>query len=169
MAKVFVGLGSNLGDRPARIYGGIRGCVDHGMLLSALSPLYESAAAGGPPGQPNYLNAVAMFESGLDPMVVLRILQAVEEREKRVRAERNGPRTLDLDLLLYGEETRDLPDLVVPHPRLHERLFVLRPLVDIAPNAMIPTIGATARELLGRRVAALTDRADEARPFEPQV
>ena len=96
MARVFLGLGSNLGDRSARIFGGLRGCVDHGMRLAALSPLYESAAVGGPSGQPNYLNAVAILETGLEPMVVLRILQAIEDREgaRPLRSETpRGPST----------------------------------------------------------------------------
>jgi 2-amino-4-hydroxy-6-hydroxymethyldihydropteridine diphosphokinase len=168
MARVFLGLGSNLGDRSARIFGGLRGCVDHGMRLAALSPLYESAAVGGPSGQPNYLNAVAILETGLEPMVVLRILQAIEDREGRVRSERNAPRTLDLDLLLYGEEVREIPGLVVPHPRLHERLFVLRPLADVAPDAVIPTFRATAAELLARRAAAIRDPSEDARPYDSQ-
>jgi 2-amino-4-hydroxy-6-hydroxymethyldihydropteridine diphosphokinase len=167
LARVFVGLGSNLGDRAARILGGVRGCVEHGFRLTHLSPVYETTPVGGPAGQSNYLNAAAIFEIGLDAMVVLRILQQVEAREGRVRRAPNEPRTLDLDLLLFGEETRSHPDLVIPHPRLHERLFVLRPLADIAPDAVVPNFRATVRELLARR---LTDRgapAEEVRPYAP--
>lgn len=147
MARIYVALGSNLGDRAARIYAGVQGCVEHGLRCIALSRLYETEPVGGPP-QPAYLNAAAGFESGLEPGVVLAILQAVEEREGRVRSERFAARTLDLDLLMHGSEVRGEERLVLPHPRLHERLFVLEPLASIAPDVIVPGFGRTVAQLL---------------------
>lgn len=154
MARIVVGFGSNLGDRAARILGGLAGCARHGLRLTDFSRVYESAPEGGPAGQGNYLNAVGVFESGLDAAVLLRILQIVEADEGRVRGERNAPRTLDLDLLLAGEERRDDPNLTLPHPRLMERLFVLFPLADVLADARIPGANCTVAQALEARVAA---------------
>jgi 2-amino-4-hydroxy-6-hydroxymethyldihydropteridine diphosphokinase len=154
MARIFIGIGSNLGDRAAHLFAGVAGCARHGMRLKALSSIYETAPVGGPAGQPPFLNAVAEFESGLDAAIVLRILQGIEMEQHRSREVRFGPRTLDLDLLLCGDQRRETPDLVLPHPRLHERLFVLRPLAEIDPRIVIPGVGRTAGDLAAERAKA---------------
>lgn len=153
MARVFVGMGGNVGDRAAYLYGGVAGCARHGLRLVALSPVYETSPVGGPAGQPDYLNSVALFETGLDPLVVLRILQRVEQDHFRVRDIMNGPRTLDLDLLIHGDRAGRFAELVLPHPRLHERLFVLRPLADLAPDLVVPNLQKTVRLLYEERAA----------------
>lgn len=109
---------------------------------AAQSPLYRTAPVGGPPGQSDYLNAVAAVDTMLAPEHLLTALQAIETAQGRVRTVRWGPRTLDLDVLLYDQLTCDDPKLTLPHPRLHERAFVLYPLHDIAPMLMIPGRGS---------------------------
>lgn len=139
--EAFIGLGSNL-ERPVEQ---VRAALlelarlPRSRLLRR-SPLYRSAPQGGP-AQPDFVNAVALLETGLDPLPLLDALQAIEQRHGRVRAERWGPRTLDLDLLLYGDRTIDDERLRVPHARLHERAFVLVPLHDIAPDLVLPGLG----------------------------
>lgn len=152
MPRIFVAFGSNLGDRAAHICAGVAGCVNHGLRLTALSPLYETSPVGGPAGQADYLNAVGVFESGLSPMVVLRILQRVEDGLLRKREIKNGPRTIDLDLLAWGDTVMATDFLTLPHPRIAERLFVLRPFCDVAPDFKIPGTGMTVRELYENRV-----------------
>ncbi len=120
-----------------------------GVELVAVSPVYETAPVGGPP-QDHYLNAVVALDTELAPRDLLNIAQRLEAGEQRVRAERWGPRTLDVDVLLVGDEEVDEPDLVVPHPRLAERAFVLVPLSDLAPEwarllPLDPTADVTSR------------------------
>lgn len=167
MARASVGLGSNLGDRAAHLFSGLEGCASHGLRLVGLSPLYETAPIGGPSGQRWHLNAVAVFETGLDPRVLLRILQEVEAREGRDRSIPSGPRTLDLDLLLVGEQRRDEAAFTLPHPRLVDRLFALVPLADVEPRALVPGTGCTVFECL-RALLARTERPEEViRPYDP--
>lgn len=141
----YIALGSNLGDRSANIDYAI------GRIASALgvrrtlgvSDIIETAPVGGPPGgQPDFLNAALAIETTLAPRELLELLFAIERERGRVRHpgdEPGGPRTLDLDLLLYGEEIiNERPDLIIPHPRLHTRRFVLAPLAQIAPKAIHP-------------------------------
>ena len=134
----YIALGSNL-DAPkeqlARALDALRQ-LPRSRFISA-SGLYRTAPMG-PPGQPDYINAVAAVETELEPLALLDALQAIEAAHGRVRLERWGPRTLDLDLLLYGEMTIDLPRLQVPHPGLGERNFVLLPLYQIAPELVLP-------------------------------
>jgi 2-amino-4-hydroxy-6-hydroxymethyldihydropteridine diphosphokinase len=104
---------------------------------------------GGPPQGP-FLNAVAGGETALRPEALLEACLATEREMGRVRAERNGPRTIDVDILLFGGERRDAPRLVIPHPRLHERRFVLAPLAEVAPGLVHPVLGLDVRELLAR-------------------
>src|SRR5690606_5656903 len=111
-----------------------------------LSPLYGTAPVDS--SGPDYVNAVARLDTTLSPQALLAALQAIEQRHGRQRPYRNAPRTLDLDLLLYGDQTIDLPGLQVPHPRMHERAFVLRPLMDLAPDLRLAQ--GTLANLLGR-------------------
>jgi 3-oxoacyl-[acyl-carrier protein] reductase len=147
----YIALGSNLGDREHSIRGALDALgAEPGIEVVRTSALYETEPVGGPAGQGPYLNAVAEVRTGLEPDALLRLLLDVEARLGRVRDVQDGPRTIDLDLLLYGDLVRDEPDPVVPHPRLHERAFVLRPLAEIAPGVIHPRLGVTAGELLAR-------------------
>jgi len=140
--KAYIGLGSNLADPRSQL---LTAFDELARLprsrLQATSSLYRSAPLG-PPDQPDYLNAVAALETKLAPLALLAELQAIEAAHQRVRGERWGPRTLDLDLLLYADQRIDLPGLTVPHPGLPERSFVLYPLAEIAPALAIPGHGA---------------------------
>jgi 2-amino-4-hydroxy-6-hydroxymethyldihydropteridine diphosphokinase len=133
LARAFVGLGSNLGDRRAYLAGGVKRLPD----VAAVSPLYETDPVGGPPGQGAYLNCVVELATRLTARELLVAAQAAEAAAHRVRLERWGPRTLDVDVLLVGDEVVDEPDLQVPHPRMWERGFVLVPLGDLAPELII--------------------------------
>jgi 2-amino-4-hydroxy-6-hydroxymethyldihydropteridine diphosphokinase len=113
-----------------------------------VSPYYETAPVGGPADSGAYLNAVAEADTTLSPDQLLQTLLDIERQSGRVRGEPNAPRTLDLDLIFYGDLVRHGPDPVVPHPRMHERRFVLQPLADLAPDLVHPTIKKTIRELL---------------------
>lgn len=129
---VFIGLGSNLGDRRWHIHTALGELAEAGDIrIVACSRLHETEAVGGPPGQPRFLNAVAELDTELTPQALLRRLLTIEARHGRRRDVPNGPRTLDLDLLIYRQTVVDEPDLVVPHPRLREREFVLRPMAEI--------------------------------------
>ena len=128
----FVALGSNLGDRWAHLRAAVAGLP--GMV--AVSDVYETEPVGGPAGQDLYLNAVVELETDLSPRALLDVAWGLEAAAGRVRAARWGPRTLDVDILLVGDLEVDDPDLVVPHPRLWERSFVLIPLHDLAPEVV---------------------------------
>ncbi|MFA5515816.1 MAG: 2-amino-4-hydroxy-6-hydroxymethyldihydropteridine diphosphokinase [Desulfuromonadales bacterium] len=149
MVRVFLGLGANLGDR----LGNLRGARHQlqqapGVNLSAASALYETHPVGGPPGQNDYLNAVLAVRTTLSPRELLHLCQTIEANFARQRRETWGPRTLDIDLLLYGNEILQEKDLIVPHPQLHRRAFVLQPLTDLAPDLPHPILEQTPRELL---------------------
>lgn len=145
--RAYVALGSNLGDRALYLLEGLaRLSRLPGTRLLRLSPVYETLPVG--PPQPLYLNQVAELETTLPPEDLLDALLEVEKALGRVRRERWGPRTLDLDLLLYGDRVLDTSRLVLPHPRLHERAFVLVPLCDLIPGARHPLLGKTFAELL---------------------
>lgn len=141
-ARAYLGLGSNLDD-PVRQLRQALATLSRlpAVSLVARSPFYGSAPVGGPPAQPDYLNAVAALDTALTPAQLLSLLQALEQSQGRVRTVRWGPRTLDLDLLLYDQLISHDPALTLPHPRLHERAFVLGPLHDIAPQLIIPGHG----------------------------
>jgi 2-amino-4-hydroxy-6-hydroxymethyldihydropteridine diphosphokinase len=139
--KAYVGLGSNLGDREATIRAALESLAQvPETLLVRVSSLYDTEPVG-EAEQPNFLNAVAELDTELPPRQLLWNLQLIEKRFGRVRTQRWGPRTLDLDLLLYGSLVVEEPDLRVPHPELLQRAFVLVPLVELDP-------------LLGRRSSA---------------
>src|ERR1022692_1659891 len=147
----YVALGSNLGDRQGLLGEALaRLRLQPGIDVIRVSSYHETEPVGGPGGQGKYLNAVAELRTTLDAMQLLRVLQAVESQLGRVRAERFGPRTIDLDLLLFGTKVVQSDELTAPHPRLHERLFVLEPLVEIAPLAVHPVLQSTAKDLLER-------------------
>ena len=146
---VLIGLGSNLGDRRTALEGAIAALAETpGIRVRKVSTFHETEPVGGPPGQGRYLNAAAVLETSLDPFALLTVLQAIEARFGRVRTVRWGERTLDLDLLLFGDRIIDTPELVVPHPRYSVRRFVLEPLAEVAPEAVDPVGKRTIRELL---------------------
>lgn len=134
MTRAYLALGSNLGDRLASLQAAVDGLAGApGVCVEAVSRVYETAPVGGPPQDP-YLNAVVAIETDLDPHALLALAQQLEQEAHRVRGERFGPRTLDVDVLLHGDVALDDPDLVLPHPRMWQRGFVLAPLRDVAPH-----------------------------------
>src|SRR6478672_8464542 len=149
MPRAYLALGSNLGDRQRSLDGAVRRLrAVPGLTVRRVSPYYETAPVGGPAGSEAYLNAVAEADTTLPPDQLLQTLLDIERQFGRVRSEPNAPRTLDLDLILYGDLVRHGPDPVVPHPRLHDRRFVLQPLADLVPDAVHPLIEKSVRELL---------------------
>jgi 2-amino-4-hydroxy-6-hydroxymethyldihydropteridine diphosphokinase len=153
--RVVLAVGSNLGDRLGTLQGcvqAIGGLPDTDVL--AISPVYETAPVGGP-AQPDYLNAVLIVSTGLAPLALLAATQGIEAEFGRVRtqgpqgAERFGPRTLDIDVISYAELLSGDPVLTLPHPRAHERAFVLAPWHDIDPGASLPGRGPVAGLLAG--------------------
>ena len=136
----FVGIGANLGDARANVLDALaRLSALPGCRVAVRSSLWRTAPVDS--SGDDYINAVAQVVTSLDAHDLLKALQAIELQHGRERPYRNAPRTLDLDLLLYGEETIQTLDLAVPHPRMHERAFVLAPLIEIAPNVVIPGRG----------------------------
>lgn len=137
MTITYVGLGANLGDARQALSDAATALTQcEGVQVLELSPLYSTAPIDST--GPDYINAVARVHTTLTATAFLTQLQAIERRFGRTRPYRNAPRTLDLDLLLFGDEKIDLPELTVPHPRMHERAFVLRPLADLAPDLVLP-------------------------------
>ena len=142
MTRAYVGLGANLGDRERTLHAALDALAgEAGIELLAVSTLRETEPVG-VGEQPRFLNGAAALETTLTARELLDRLFAVEQRHGRVRVPGgHGPRTLDLDLLLYGDEVIDEPELHVPHPRLHERRFVLEPLAELAPGLVVPGRG----------------------------
>jgi 2-amino-4-hydroxy-6-hydroxymethyldihydropteridine diphosphokinase len=133
LTRAHLGIGSNLGDRAAHLQAAVDGLAgEPGIRVVAVSPVYETEPVGGPP-QADYLNAVVVVETTLTPRELLGVAQQLERATGRVRGERWGPRTLDVDVLTVGAEQVDEPDLTVPHPRMAERAFVMVPLADVDP------------------------------------
>lgn len=159
--RAYVGLGANLDDPAAHLHRALSDLDGIRLTRVALrSRLYRNPPMG-PAAQPDYVNAVAALDTGLAPQALLEALQEIERAHGRVRgAERWGPRTLDLDLLLYGDLRRDDARLTLPHPGLHRRAFVLYPLREIAPELVVPGRGpveALAARHSGARLEPLTE------------
>ena len=150
MTRAYVGLGANLGDREETLRAAVDALdAEEGVEVVAVSTLRETEPVG-VGDQPLYLNGAAELETTLTARELLDRLLAVEQRFGRVRVPgEHGPRTLDLDLLLYGDEAIDEPGLTVPHPRLHERRFVLEPLAELAPGLVVPGRGDVESLLSG--------------------
>lgn len=147
-ATAFIALGSNLGDRLHYLAGARERLAETpGVVVAAASSIYETEPVGGPPGQEPFLNAVLRIETTLPPRALLESCLAIETHFGRQRTVPWGPRSIDLDLLLYGALSIDEPDLIVPHPRLHLRTFVLVPLCEVAPELVHPTLGTRLSEL----------------------
>ena len=148
--RAWIALGANLGDRRRTIEQALDLLRNSsGIAVEAVSTLIETEPVGGPPGQPLYLNGAAELRTSLSPHDLLNVLLAIEKQLGRDRssAVRNAPRPIDLDLLLYDSVILDSTDLTIPHPRMHERQFVLIPLGEIAPDVVHPILKKTIREL----------------------
>jgi 2-amino-4-hydroxy-6-hydroxymethyldihydropteridine diphosphokinase len=142
--QLVLALGSNLGDRLATLQGGLDALADvPPIALRAVSAVFETSPVGGPE-QPDYLNAVLLASSALPCREILRFTQAAEYAQGRVRTVRWGPRTLDIDIIACGDEISQEPELTLPHPRAHERAFVLLPWHDVDPAATLPGYGLVA-------------------------
>jgi 2-amino-4-hydroxy-6-hydroxymethyldihydropteridine diphosphokinase len=162
--RAYVGIGSNLGDRAGNLLLGVRGMAAASLRVLRLSSVYETEPAGVLEEQPAYLNMVVELGGPLPaPEELLRLLLEVERAAGRQRPRSRAPRTLDLDLLLYGDALHETEALALPHPRLHERRFVLAPLAELAAGARHPVLQRTFAELL-----AATPESPYVRPWEPK-
>lgn len=161
MTAAFLGLGSNLGDRLANLAEAVDLLKAHGVTVVRSSRVYETEPVG--PPQPDYLNAVVEVETSMSPRTLLRACLEVEHAMGRERSERWGPRVIDIDLLTFGDDEIDEPGLTVPHPRMHERGFVLIPLLELAADPPLPG---------GRKVATLRlgpEALGGVHPFAPAL
>jgi 2-amino-4-hydroxy-6-hydroxymethyldihydropteridine diphosphokinase len=145
---IYLSLGSNIGDRRARLDAALEGLAAPDLRITRVSPTYETEPVGGPAGQPWFLNLAVEAETDLFPMQLLSRTQKTELSLGRIRSVVNGPRTIDIDILLYGKAVVRTPRLEIPHPRMHERRFVLVPLADLAPDLRHPVTRRTVREML---------------------
>jgi 2-amino-4-hydroxy-6-hydroxymethyldihydropteridine diphosphokinase len=144
MTAVVLALGSNLGDRQDILQGAVNAIVGlPGVRVTAVSPVYETVPVGGP-AQPDYLNAVVLADAARPARELLDRLHEIEAAFDRVRVVRWGPRTLDIDVIAFDAERSDDPQLTLPHPRAHERAFVLAPWLDVDPDAALPGRGPVA-------------------------
>ena len=149
MMRSFLGLGSNLGDRLGHLQAGVSSLAGaDGVEVVAVSSVYRTEPVGGPE-QPEFLNAVVAVSTTLEPRELLALAKRIEGERDRLRKERWGPRTLDVDILLYGDINMNKPGLEIPHPRLVERRFALEPLLEVEPGAVLPD-GTPLVDLLER-------------------
>ena len=160
--RIYLGLGSNLGDRLANLAEAVRALEERGVRTLRSSRVYETDAVGGPP-QPRYLNAVIEVAADLEPAALLHACLEVEDQLGRERAERWGPRVIDVDLLTYGDREIDEPSLTLPHPRMHERAFVLVPLLELDADPPLP--GGRSAATLALGAEALTGVRPHAPPL----
>ncbi|MEU6711075.1 2-amino-4-hydroxy-6-hydroxymethyldihydropteridine diphosphokinase [Nonomuraea sp. NPDC046802] len=159
--KLVLALGSNLGRRFQTLQGALDVLFDApGLEFVKASPVYETDPVGGPPGQRPYLNAIVIAETDLEPRALLERALSVEDAFGRVRDERWGPRTLDIDLIVVGETVCDDPDLRLPHPSAHERAFVLVPWSDVDAQAKVPGHGPVSELLKGLDTQGVRRRDD---------
>ena len=159
MHTIYLGLGTNLGDRAANLQAAVAGLAKN-LQVTAVSPIYETPPWG-ITDQPDFLNMCLTAETDLPPHELLALLKKLEKEIGRVSGERWGPRLIDIDLLFYTHQIIETEKLTIPHPEMPERAFVLRPLADIAANFVHPVIGET--------IAALAAKVDDEgiRPFAP--
>ena len=161
MLRVYLGLGANLGDRLDTLQRAVDLLATHGVRAVASSRVWATTPLGGPPDQPEFLNVVvAVDPDEMPPADVLAAANAVEAELGRVRDVRWGPRTIDIDVLLWGDLRSEDPALTIPHPHMHERAFVVMPLLDLDPDVRLPD---------GRRLVELAAPAGEARPYAPPL
>ena len=175
----YLGLGANLGDRAASLRAAVEALDKFNGIsvdwVKGLAPVYETGPVGGRPDQPMYLNTALRITTTLDPYALLQVALSIENDLGRVRGERWSARTIDIDILLYGQLTLDDERLTIPHPRLSERRFVLAPLSDIASDLTHPGLGLSIQELAralevngpSERVVRLTDQLLLHRPTPP--
>ncbi len=165
MPTAYLALGSNLGDRRAHLAAALAALTRHPQTrVTAVSPVYETKAVG-VTDQPDFLNCVVRLETDLSPHALLDLCLATEQQLGRVRHERWGPRTVDLDILLHGDTTLDDDRLTLPHPRMQERTFVLAPLADLAPDLLLD--GEPIRAHLARLDPTDVCRTDITLPLPP--
>lgn len=145
----YIAMGANLGDRASNIFNAVaRLSRTQGIRIGRVSSLIETPAVGGPANSPPFLNAAMQLQTALQPQALLAALLETERGLGRVRKEHWGPRAIDLDLLLYGDQVLSMPQLTVPHPLMHTRRFVLEPLAEIAPQAIHPILNQSVEVLL---------------------
>ncbi|MGO9258293.1 MAG: 2-amino-4-hydroxy-6-hydroxymethyldihydropteridine diphosphokinase [Bryobacteraceae bacterium] len=164
MKTIYLSLGSNVGDRQANLRAALERLAAPDLRVVRVSPVYETEPVDAPPGIPEqrwFLNLAAEAETDLFPMQLLARTQKIERALGRVRTVRNGPRSIDIDILLYAKAVVRSARLEIPHPRMHERRFVLAPLADLAPELRHPVTHKTVREMLAAAPAAVVRRLTE--------
>lgn len=161
LRKVVYSVGSNLGDRLGNLQGAVNAIRDTpDVIVVDVSSVYETESVGGPEKSPRYLNLVVVAETTLEPRTLLERALAVEDAFGRVRTEHWGPRTLDVDLVVVGNAAKDEPDMKLPHPRAHERAFVLAPWAEIDPRAELPGAGPVSDLLASTDLTGVVRRDD---------
>lgn len=166
--RVVIGLGSNLGDRMSNLQGAVDALADTpNVWVTGISPVYETTPVDCPPDAETFLNVIVLADTTLSAHRLLDRAQAVEDAFGRVRTGvQNAPRTLDVDLIAVGDRRSDKPELILPHPRAHERAFVLQPWLDLEPDAQVPGVGAVADLLAAADTTGVQRRDDLVLEFE---